>query len=67
MSMTTTIEVELRRSLERAGVLHPPGACLTVPIDEATALIEAGFAAPAGAPLDFGQVLRRNWIKKWRT
>ena len=61
------ITVELRRSLERGGKLYPPGARLTLPKDEAIAMIESGFAAPFGAHADFGQVPARKWITSWRT
>ena len=62
-----SITVELRRYLERSGKLHPPGARLTLPQSEAIAMIEAGWAAPLGAPADFGLPPARNWVKTWRT
>ena len=61
------VTVELLRPVARGGRLHEAGATLRVPLPEADSMFKLGFAAPAGAPLDFGQAPRRSWIRQWRT
>jgi hypothetical protein len=44
--------VELLRHLERNGKMHAPGEQIEMAVDEATSMIAAGFAIPAGAAIE---------------